>query len=186
MSTAKFDYWLNSDNVLQSTILNVYSTTSTTQQSTSQRGTSSTNYGQYWYDCSGVTLTVTPVSTTSKFFIFGKLCISTANGGTNSYNMHCRLLRNSTEIGSGLSQASAGGDSVEPWNAMIQARQWTSAAPMQCPYSFIDAPATTSSITYKMQFLQSYDNYPVQLNRSQETGWQSGDTSSITIMEIQA
>ena len=183
MSTAKFDYWMNSDNVLQSTILNVYSTTSTTQQTISQRGTSSQNQGQYWYDLSGVTLTVTPTSTTSKFLIFGKLAI--ACNVDNNYNIHGRMLRNSTAIGSGLSINSAN-DGLAPWNAMWQVRQWNGASPYQIPFSYIDAPATTSAITYKMQALQTYDNISVYLNRCNEANWQSGDTSSITVMEIQA
>lgn len=182
MSTAKFDYWMDSDNLLQSTILNVYSTTSTTQQTISQSG-SGENRGNVYYDLSGVTLTLTPVSTSSKFLIFGKLAVGcTVN---NNYNIHGRMLRNGSEIGSGLSINSAN-DGVEPWNAMWQVRQWSGATPYQIPFSYIDAPATTSSVTYKMQALQTNYGIGVYLNRANETDWQSGDTSSITVMEIQA
>jgi hypothetical protein len=183
VSTAKFDYWMNSDNVLQSTILNVYSTTSTTQQTISQTG-STPNQGANFYDLSGVTLTVTPVSTTSRFLIFGKLAVGCSVD--NNYNIHGRMLRNGSEIGSGLRMAASGEQGVEPWQAMWMVRQWTGASPYQIPFSYIDSPATTSSVTYKMQALQTNVGINVYLNRANEAGWQSGDTSSITVMEIQA
>jgi len=183
VSIAKFNYWMDTNNNLKSTILNVYHSHSTTQSSISQRNTSSENRGSYWYDLPGISLTLTPTSTSSKFLVMGKICISCS--ATDNYNVHGRMVRNSTEIGSGSSQSNVQ-DQIEPWNAMINQRQWSGAGPMQLYYQHVDAPATTSSITYKMQFLQTYDNISLLFNRSLETGWQSGDTSSITVMEIQA
>ena len=167
VTTAKMGY--------SGAVLQAASYTLTTQQTINQSGASNENRGGTWYDITNLTVTLTPFSSSSKFLIFGHLTFGATT--SDSYNLHWRIVRNGTGVG-------IGDNGVYTWAATGQVRQWSGATPYVCPYSHTDSPATTSALTYKIQALQTYNAYGLYVNRAHETNWQSGGTSTITVLEI--
>jgi len=150
-------------------VLQVVSTTKTSTAST----TSST-----FSDITGLSVSITPTSTTSKILV-----LISANASSSN---HCfiRLLRGATPIGVG----DAGGTRIQSTlgnfyygNNFNNIRGYSA--------NYLDSPATTSATTYKLQWA-TYDNATAMwLNTA------AGDTdaatvtrtiSSITVMEISA
>jgi len=137
----------------------VVSTTSTTTFST----TSTTPV-----DVTGFSVTITPTNSNNKILIF----FSTTGSASSSLNLY--LNRNGTVIDVG-----SGGSSK---NATISSLP-TFSASYAYPYSalFLDSPATTSAVTYKIQAdVDSGTGYVSR--RGQDTGFNS--PSTITVMEI--
>jgi microcystin-dependent protein len=104
------------------------------------RTSSVTVSGQYTYADTGLSVTITPRSSSSRFRLTGNLIASCSGSGW----VFMRFVRNSTVVGNGTIGSSINHNSVtyitdigriEPLNG-----------------SFIDSPNTTSSITYKIQF----------------------------------
>jgi len=132
-------------------------------------------------DVTGLSVSITPTSASSKILIMVHLhCDSTVGGYTNPW----RMMRNSTPIcigdaNSGNRQATGGGTSVYttgPLQGVHQAAQ------------YLDSPATTSATTYKIQ-LATYTNSggTSYINRGADDGTAitySRYASAITVMEI--
>ena len=176
-SIAKFDQWQNTAGTTYGTVLQSATSFLSTATVISQSGAANENRGTAWYD-SGLTVTLTPTSSSSRFLIFGKIVL--AASVSDSYGMHYQIVRNGTAVGNGI------GGSVYTWGAHNHIRYWQIAGQFTGPINYVDSPATTSALTYKIQVLQSYNGYNILINRSVETGWQSNDSSSITVLEIQA
>jgi hypothetical protein len=106
--------------------------TATTTSSTASTG------GAGWVDVSGLSVTITPTLSTSKIYISTAFTI--IGSGTTYQEGYVQLLRDSTSL-----QARFSG-SYYPSGGGVNTAQYT-------PYSvaYVDSPATTSSITYKMQ-----------------------------------
>lgn len=151
-------------------ILQVVSTTKTDTFST----TSTTPI-----DITGLSLSITPSSTSSKIFITGSVCWG--EDSTVPYLVGFLLVRNSTSIciadaAGSRSRWTFGGQGVYSTDNTVFA-----------PLNFLDSPATTSATTYKVQ-VQAESPRTVWINRGGES---DGDTaitgrftSTITAMEI--
>jgi|GWRWMinimDraft_1066009.scaffolds.fasta_scaffold00130_5 hypothetical protein len=116
--------------ILNSTgsILQVVSVNKTDQYYQSGTGTPT--------DVPGLSVSITPSSTSSRILILGHVNFSAATGGGDSF---ARLMRGATEIGSGAAGyfgQVAGQDYFAVHSRVIY---------------LIDSPATTSSTTYKIQ-----------------------------------
>ena len=127
-------------------------------------------------DVTGLSVTITPSSASSKIYITGSIKIASNGTATNAVFM--RLLRNSTAIALG----DAAGSRIPSYTGT-----GTSAASMDAAaLDFLDSPATTSAVTYKIQ-LQTNVAGTVALNRwvddidgvSRPRG-----VSVITVMEV--
>ena len=141
-------------------------------------GTQSTTSSSY-VDITDLSVTITPVSSTSKILIMAKInhmAESSANG------VYVNLVRNSTTL-----VGSTAGGVTDTYNAWATGgaggmsnndRKITS-----CSLDYLDSPATTSATTYKMQIRA--DGTTVYVNR-----WglnnDIASVSSITAMEIAA
>ena len=129
---------------------------------TSRTVTTSTSF----VDCTNVTASITPTSSTSKILI-----LVTASGLLRPSNagesVSLRLLRSATTI-------------FEQTNIMFSG---STNLDLVCSSNmiYLDSPATTSSTTYKLQFRSRLGAGSVYIN--QDNG---GDVSSITLMEIAA
>ena len=149
-------------------VLQVVQTVKTDTQSTT---------GQTYVD--GMTLNITPSSTSSKILIFASANIGISDAGLRAMT---RLMRDSTAIFIG---DSAGSRSRDSW----QGGSFSTASSQSINHTFLDSPNTTSQVTYKFQFKSETSNnaYIVYLNRSHvdsdSTGYGRG-ASSITAMEI--
>ena len=137
--------------------------------------TSSTSFT----DVTGLSVTITPSSATSKIFV---LVMLTGQGATGVASLQGRLMRNSTAIAIGDAAGSRARVSVGNLDGGASTNVTT-------PIMFLDSPATTASTTYKIQILCNQTPNTVFVNRS------SSDTdsvqfgrgiSTITVMEVSA
>jgi hypothetical protein len=136
--------------------------------------TSSTSFN----DITGLTVSITPTSSSSRILVLYDVGLSCANGT----GAPIRMLRGATVIYAG----DAAG------NRPLGLAQMDGAASQYAIYrisgNFLDSPATTSSITYKFQILNSTGGGISVINRTQqdrnETTYDVRSASSITVMEI--
>ena len=140
--------------VAQATKVDVVSTTSTS-----------------FIDTTGMTVDITPRSTSSKIMVMVQLSHSNSSGSTeHSFN----LVRNSTNL-----LQSTGGSSGN--STMSPATIPTTVNIINSAIMFLDSPSTTSTVTYKMQWRTGAGT--LYLNRRGVSG-EFGSTSTITVMEV--
>jgi hypothetical protein len=175
-SVLRASKWQNAAGTTRGAVINTYQVTSGTQAS--YGGGSGENRGATWYDLNNMSITLTPVSSTSRFLRLGRVMLSA--GTADNYNKHIRHTRSGTAIGKGV-------NGVYTWAAHAQSRTFNGAGVTEfIPIHYLDSPATTSSITYKVQGLQTNYGNALYMNRVPETNWQSANLSTFTVMEIQA
>ena len=155
-------------------VLQVVSTTKTDTFSSSSFNT--------WVDVTGLSVSITPASASSKILVLATVVYS---GSSLSTGLMLRCLRGATEIGSGAaagSRSTGFAGTEEIGNSGIY--QTFSA-----PFNYLDSPSSTSSTTYKIQ-LNLIDNYGfAAINRSgvdNDGSTYPRTSSTITVMEIAA
>ena len=128
-------------------------------------------------DVTGLSLSITPSSATSKIFITGAIKLSTVGFATNG--MFMKLLRNSTDIAIG----DADGNRIRAYTGT-----GTSGAAMESSaLDFLDSPATTSAVTYKIQIASNVNGQMAAVNRwtdDTNTADRPRGVSTITLMEV--
>jgi hypothetical protein len=150
-------------------VLQVVSTNNTTRSVTSQ--TTSV------IDMPGMTVSITPTSTTSKIFVMITLAINSPDG----QSLMVFLDRNGTQIGN---STSSGG--IQQFFGMALAntenyRLWTVGG------SFLDSPGTTSALTYKLRTRAAAGSSTLYLNGTARNSSEDAlGSSTITVMEIAA
>lgn len=149
------------------TIIQVQSTTTTTPFTT----TSSS-----YVDITGLNVSITPQSSSNKIFII----VALQCGSSVSTSPIAQLVRNSTPICVGTSVGSrTAGSTASNVNSAAGQNSET--------INFLDSPATTSTITYKMQILSVSAGQTITVNSSQtdtNTAGFSRTASTITVMEV--
>jgi len=126
-----------------------------------------------WTDISGLSVSITPAATSSKILITGTCYGSTLNLG------YIRIMRGSTEIGSGT----AAGSRV-PCHISFHASGDGNRAEMMA-LNYLDSPSTTSATTYKLQWRD--ESGTIYLNRSAADADNAAGgrgVSTITAMEV--
>jgi len=106
--------------------------------------TFSSNEQTNFIDITGVSVSITPTSSTNKILVMYRLSTSVESG---AYAGHIRLLRDSTDIAQGDASGSIA-------RVTTSAQSSTSAGGYPYYYQcmdFLDSPATTSATTYKLQ-----------------------------------
>lgn len=129
-------------------------------------------------DITGLSVTITPSSTSSLVYVIANINGAGTAGATSAF---FRLVRGSTAIavgtstGSRIASSAASGDGNIYGSAVV---------------NFLDSPATTSATTYKMQGqVQGGASSNIFVNRHQtdsDTTAFARSVSSITVMEISA
>ena len=125
-----------------------------------------------------LSISITPSSTSSKIYVSYSVQAS-----AYTKTVQLRIVRDSTAIGIS--------DAVGSRTRATQAQffQNSDANHQACPMSssFLDAPSSTSALTYKIQ-VKSQDGASVYFNRSgndaDNGNWSVRTTSQITLMEI--
>jgi hypothetical protein len=151
------------------TVLQVVSATKTDTFSTSSSS---------WTDITGLSVSITPTSSSSKILVMYNLM----TGETISQFPLIRLVRGSTAIAVGDAAGS---------RAQVSSVSWTNGsnnvANMQS-MNFLDSPSTTSSITYKLQTINTQPEtvYVNRNARDSNVASEPRGVSSITVMEIAA
>lgn len=159
--------WVNAGKILQvvqATKLDTFSSSSTTGE-----------------DITGLSVTITPSSASSKILVMTDVKISGPRGDGGGV----LLLRGSTAIyqgdGSGsraqYSHFSYGYSDTGIWYGAISAS-----------LNYLDSPASTSALTYKLQAKVASASYPIYINRTaSDTGvYAVSLPSSIIVMEVAA
>ena len=146
-------------------VLQVVSTTKTDTFTTSSSGDTLVT---------GLTVNITPSSTSSKILVFGNISISNSGDGQK-----CTLYRDSTAISIG---DSAGNRPTVSGMVSLSSQYWMN----NVPASILDTPSTTSQITYSWKVAASGST--VYVNRTQgdrdSTLYDPRTASTITVMEI--
>jgi len=128
---------------------------------TVQSSTTSTTSSSFT-DISGMSVSITPKSTSNKVFVLVNIAGATSGGITEF-----RLLRGGTDIARLGATFYNNGDPNNILNGDLH---------------FLDSPATTSSTTYKMQF-RNFDSNTTFVNRNTNNST-TATNSSITVMEV--
>jgi hypothetical protein len=131
-------------------------------------------------DITGLSVTITPTSTSSKILILTNI---NYGGDDNLYGAFF-VLRNSTNV------------VVSTYPSGNQTAATLGVGPpkdtykiMSASHIYLDSPNTTSSITYKVQASSEFGSIQLSINAPFQTdnaGFIIGGTSSITVMEIAA
>jgi len=130
-------------------------------------------------DVTGLSVTITPSSASSKIFVSVML---TGQGITGTASLQGRLMRDSTAIAIGDAAGTRARVSVGNVDAGTNSNETT-------PIMFLDSPATTASTTYKIQILCNQTPNTVAVNRSvtdTDSFQVARGISTITVMEISA
>lgn len=129
-------------------------------------------------DITGLSVTVTPSSTSSTFLLLG--AVSTGPTAASGNGGHIRYLRNSTPIGVG--DAAGSRQQVTASSSMTESSGGMDS--LLIPY--IDSPGTTTAITYKVQMAAS-NATAIWVNKSAadtDSAFYGRAISTLTIMEL--
>lgn len=161
---------VTSANLPAGSVLQVVSTTKTDTWSASLPN---------WADITGMSVSITPSSSSSKILIVVNLSFMVTDGAAHGY----RLVRNSTPISIGDAAGSRPLFSGAVQDGYINPSFIQSSAT-----THLDSPSTTSAITYKLQAFATYSASMFYVNRSHDdrnaSQYDGRTTSSITVMEI--
>lgn len=156
------------------TVLQVVSASKTDAQSYAPAGNT-------WVDITGLSVSITPTSATSKILVFHSV---NAGNGADGGHISIRTVRDSTPIG--IADASGS----RPRSSSIAINTTAGGQQLTACNMFLDSPATTSAITYKIQGLvnavggTAYVNYTSR--NTDNAGYDGLGVSNITVMEIAA
>ena len=135
------------------------------------RSTTSGSFGAI----SGVTLDITPSSTSSKVLVFFTLVLSCTNHGV------IRFKRDSTVIGAGITASGSRQDA-----SMTSNSDGNTARPQT--FNFLDSPSKSSATTYFAEWIANSGSNAIYLNRTPndtDATYGSRFASTITLMEIE-
>jgi hypothetical protein len=116
-----------------------------------------TNNGSIWKDWEDLTLTITPISSTSRILIM--LNSGVSNDSNNSFQ-YCRLVRKKNGVDSdfiSITEGNARNSERQVWidGSFSDVGNQNSATAKPVAGVFMDQPSVTTSVTYKCQTLRS-------------------------------
>ena len=151
------------------TVLQVKSVSSNTHQTINQ-----TSYT----DITGMSVSITPTSTSSKILVIASVSASK----DNAHSGLVQLVRGSTAIGGG----SGSGSHLN--NVMFNIRDSSQYYVPSHSQSYLDSPSTTSATTYKLQGKTTQASNPLYVNRTRNNNttqeYDSPVATTLTVMEI--
>jgi hypothetical protein len=104
-----------------------------------------------WADITGYSVTITPTSETSRILLIGNIVVGYNASTTEDRHMGIRMLRNATQL---ENNSGAGSRSIA---SFFSQNGGFSRDMFPMALVFDDAPATTSPVTYKAQYLLRND-----------------------------
>jgi hypothetical protein len=140
---------------------------------------SATSSGNTFADITGLSVSITPSSASNKILVFANVSINSSSVDGTAF----RILRDSTPVGVG---SPAGSRSAATG---VSASVATNGSVGTTVGTYLDSPATTSAITYKIQGLAGSSGGTFYVNRTgtytdAANGYSSTPISSITVMEV--
>ena len=143
-------------------------TTGSVLQVVSSYYTTATSVTSSTFTDIGLSVSITPTSTSNKILVLTSVAQSTSAGDTV-----IRMVRDSTVIGEGTTGTVFNGIAGQSSGSYANASVSSSA-------NYLDSPSTTSSVTYKIQAATNSQGY---INR-RAANLEFGQASYITVMEI--
>ena len=137
---------------------------------------------QSYTDITGMTISITPKFNTSKILL---QCNIQFGGALNLY-APVRLLRDSTHIGQSTVYSGGQTNATFSLNLTDVSGSASQYKIFSTVYQILDSPATTSTVTYKLQ-VSSWASRNFYINRSEQdsgAAWTHGASSSMTAMEV--
>jgi hypothetical protein len=128
-------------------------------------------------DVTGLSVSITPQSTSSKIFV---MAVVSGTGQPANTNFFGRLVRGSTAIDIGDAAGTRTQTSISKGDGEF---------PVPMPIMFLDSPATTSATTYKIQVRSQNAGQGIFINRGAGDGDSDTNTrtvSNITVFEVSA
>ena len=151
-------------------IIQIASTTHTEFESQALTGSSN------FFDIAGMSVSITPKFNTSKIFVMTTVAVSCNNGNRNT---HIRLQRGSSAIAIGTEGSQT--------NSSFFLKTRDNFSPHNISVQFLDSPASTSAVTYKVQWSgENSDTFYLNRNASSSYGQNEGMVSTLTLMEVSA
>lgn len=150
-------------------------------QSATKTDTFTFSASSTWTDITGLSVLITPKSTTSKVLIQAMLTGVFYRPTQNA--VYTRIMRDSTAIGIG----DAASNRPRATASQTTPTSIASDPPSSLFISYLDSPASTSAITYKIQMWQDTPANPPYINRTvadNDAGSGGRTISTITVMEI--
>ena len=135
-------------------------------------------------DVTGLSVAITPLSTSNKILVFYNLSVAIEYNG---YSGFIFLLRDSTQIY--LGDAAGSRQGASSFMTSHSASDYGAYEMFDVSGTFLDSPSTTSATTYKIQMKSLNNGRNFYLNRHQNDGDAIGSprtASSITVMEVAA
>jgi hypothetical protein len=129
--------------------------------------------GTTYTDVTGLSVSITPQSSSSQIICMGQINTS----GPTGEQVFGQLLRDATVIGNGT-----GGSSI---NAITDSGVTNTNGMNTTPIFFVDSPATTSATTYKIQIRGASAGVASFVNR-RNLDTVVGGSSSLILMEVSA
>ena len=126
-----------------------------------------------FFDIPGMSVSITPKFSTSKIFVMATVAVACNTAEKNNF---IQLRRDSTDIAKGTE-----GGSV---NASYYHKNRNNFAPDNISVQFLDSPATTNAVTYKVRW-SGENSTTYYLNRN-ASNTNEGMVSTITVMEVSA
>ena len=141
------------------------------------------NNDSYWFDLPNLSLNITPTSSSNKILVLAHACGSEQ---THAYGLWFRVMRGAVPLGgdtsaSGYTNRSSVGFGMGCDNTYMDDQMGSAS------FSYMDEPATTSALTYKVQGISRYSPHQWSYNKSHDTGNSGANgqgVSTLTLLEI--
>ena len=133
-------------------------------------------------DVTGLSLSITPSSTSNKILFMADLSVGGADGSDDNH-VFVQMVRGSTALNIGDARGSHRKRVTHVINNGLAGQMF------HCSSCFLDSPSTTSATTYKIQMLTTASGITACVNRSgrdsdSSAGHDGNESSTITAMEI--
>ena len=133
-------------------------------------------------DVTGLSLSITPSSTSNKILFMADLSVGGADGSDDNH-VFVQMVRGSTALNIGDASGSHRKRGTHVINNGLAGQMF------HCSSCFLDSPSTTSATTYKIQMLTTASGITACVNRSgrdsdSSAGHDGNASSTITAMEI--
>ena len=134
-----------------------------------------------WTDVTGLSVTITPKSTSSKIYIYVSATVGSSDYGVGTvYGKFLRVTRNGTVIG----QGDARGSNTQALCG--SAHCYSANYPTPSYGSWVDSPASTAAQTYQVQIKNETNQLTTIIGGSYSSGtaYCTSSLSTITVIEV--
>ena len=137
------------------------------------------NTASNWYDLPNLSINITPTSNSNQILVLAHAC---AGEQSHLYGLWFRVMRDSTPLGGAATGSRQSVSMGHGSNSTYTDDQMGSSS-----FSYMDEPASTSSLTYKVQGICRYSPHNWSYNKSYDDntgGAFAQGVSTLTLLEV--